>query len=144
MSVAFDANVLLYAADPGSPFHDRAREVLDDHVGGGRLVYMFWPVLMAFVRISTNPALFKHPLSFAQAAAGVSALLERPNVRSPGENDDFWRELLRTGGEVPLRGNLVTDAHIVALMRAYGVESIVTRDRDFRKFDGVKLIEPFN
>ena len=41
------------------------------------------------------------------------------------------------------RGNLLTDAHIVALMRQHGVSTIYTHDRDFRKFDGIRVVDPF-
>lgn len=30
-------------------------------------------------------------------------------------------------------------AHIAALMRQHGVSTIYTRDRDFRRFDGIKV-----
>jgi predicted nucleic acid-binding protein len=37
----------------------------------------------------------------------------------------------------------VTDAHIAALMRRHGVRVIYTRDRDFRRFDGIEPVDPF-
>lgn len=48
--------------------------------------------------------------------------------------------MLAEGGA---RGNLVTDAHLVTLMRRYGVRTILTRDRDFRRFDGIRALDPF-
>jgi hypothetical protein len=44
---------------------------------------------------------------------------------------------------VVARGNLVPDAHLVALMRQYGVSTIVSHDRDFRMFDGIRVHDPF-
>jgi predicted nucleic acid-binding protein len=64
-------------------------------------------------------------------------------VRSPGEQDDFWNIFRATSEHQSLRGNLVTDAHIVALMRQHGVGTIMTRDRDFRRFEGIRAIDPF-
>jgi predicted nucleic acid-binding protein len=44
---------------------------------------------------------------------------------------------------VSAAGNLVPAAHLVALMRAHGVSNIWTSDRDFRKFDGIRVKSPF-
>ena len=37
------------------------------------------------------------------------------------------------------RGNLVSDAHLVALMKQHGVTVIWTDDRDFRRFEGMTV-----
>ena len=74
---------------------------------------------------------------------GVTALLGLPQVRSPDEDVGFWMGLRVVADEVSPRGNLVPDAHLVALMRENGVESIWTRDRDFFKFEGIRVLDPF-
>jgi hypothetical protein len=40
-------------------------------------------------------------------------------------------------------GNLVPDAHVVALMLEHDVGAIWTHDRDFRRFDGIEVRDPF-
>jgi len=40
-------------------------------------------------------------------------------------------------------GNLVSDAHLVALMLENDVPTIWTRDRDFRRFQGIEERDPF-
>ena len=95
------------------------------------------------MRLATHPSVFRRPLSLDLAIANLEDLLARPQVRTPGEDDGFWpllREVLAEGGA---RGNLVTDAHLVTLMRRYGVRTILTRDRDFRRFDGIRALDPF-
>lgn len=42
-----------------------------------------------------------------------------------------------------VRGNLVPDAHLAALLRQRGVPRLYTIDRDFRKFDFLEVIDPF-
>jgi uncharacterized protein len=42
------------------------------------------------------------------------------------------------------RGNLVPDAHVVALMLQHDVPTIYTHDRDFRRFDGIDVIDPLD
>jgi len=143
MSAAIDVNPLLYASDTSSPFHDAALAFVERIAAGRDLVYLFWPTVMAYVRIATHPAIFASPLSSREAVQNLTALLDRPQIRSPGEGAGFWATFGKVADELAPRGNLVPDAHIVALMRANGVEGIWTRDRDYLKFDGVKVLDPF-
>jgi uncharacterized protein len=144
VSAAIDANVLLYASDSSSGFHVRALETLRAYAEGPELLYVFWPVAMAFLRIATHAAIFERPLSPAQAMANLDALITRPNVRSPGERDGFWPTYRDIGEHTVVRGNLVAGAHLVALMRQYGVATIVSHDRDFHKFDRIRVHDPFS
>jgi len=42
-----------------------------------------------------------------------------------------------------VRGNLVPDAHLVALLLQHGVTTLWTHDRDFRSFEGARARDPF-
>jgi predicted nucleic acid-binding protein len=42
-----------------------------------------------------------------------------------------------------VRGNLISDAHRVALMLENGVGTIWSHDRGLRKFEGVRARDPF-
>ncbi len=42
------------------------------------------------------------------------------------------------------RGNLVPDAHLVSLMLENGVRTIWTHDRDYRRFKGIEVRDPFS
>lgn len=143
MSSTVDANLLLYASDAASERCARAREVLDKLARGPDLLYLFWPVVMAYLRVATHPAVFERPLAPDAAARNVEALLVRPHVRSPGEDGGFWDLYRAVAGVAPVRGNLVPDAHIVTLMRQSGVKTICSHDRDFRKFEGITVLDPF-
>lgn len=142
MSTALDVNPLLYASDTSSPFHEASIAFVSSIAAGPDLVYLFWPTAMAYLRIATHPAIFATPLSSREALANLTALLRVPHVRSPGEDVGFWKTFDTVATEVAPRGNLVPDAHIVALMRANGVDGIWTRDRDYLKFDGIKVLDP--
>lgn len=144
MSSAIDVNVLLYASDESSPRHDAALAFVERIAVRRELVYLFWPTAMAYLRMATHPAIFARPLSATEATRNLDTLLALPQVRSPGENEGFWSVYRDTADEVAPRGNLVPDAHIVSLMRANGVERIWTRDRDYRKFAGIRVLDPFS
>ena len=143
MSATIDANLLLYASDAASPQHSAALERLRGLARGPDLLYVFWPVLMAYLRVATHPGVFERPLDPPQARANVGDLIDRPHVRCPGEQVGFWPVFEDTVGDEVVRGNLVTDAHIAALMRQHGVALIWTADRDFRRFEGITARDPF-
>jgi uncharacterized protein len=143
VSLTVDANLLVYASDAESPFSDRARGLLSQVAEGPDLVYLFWPVVMAYLRIATHPRIFSDPLDPRAARENIADLVERPHIRLVSEGARFWGLFREVSDPVPVRGNLVSDAHLVALMREHGVRTIWTRDRDFRKFDGIEAIDPF-
>jgi toxin-antitoxin system PIN domain toxin len=143
VTVTLDTNILLYASDESSPFHRSAIELLETLATGPDLVYLFWPVALGYLRISTHPAIFRKPLSAVEAMANVDDLVSRPHVRTGGEAEGFWDTYQDVATRVPVRGNLVPDAHIATLMRQHGVSTIWSHDRDFLKFSGIKVRDPF-
>lgn len=142
MSSTVDVNVLVYASNESDPAHAQARELLERLASGPELLYLFWPVLLGYLRIVTHAAILPRPLSPDDAQANVSSLLDLPHVRAPGESPGFWNAFRRDGAGA--RGNNVPDAHLAALMREHGVTTIHTRDRDFRRFAGIRVADPFS
>jgi uncharacterized protein len=142
LSAAVDTNILLYAVNTSDPSSATAYELLERLARGPELLYLFWPVVMGFLRLSTHPTIVDEPLSPSEALAKIGDLVDRPHVRTPGEAAGFlavYRETASAG----TRGKDVTDAHIATLMRQHGVQTIYTRDRDFRRFDGIRVENPF-
>ncbi len=144
MSVTLDANILLYASDASSTRQARAIRILEQVAAGPEIAYVFWPTIMAYLRIATHPAVFDRPLSMADASANIEALLSRPHVRAPGEQPEFWRRYRSVVADARPAGNLVPDAHIVTLMVENEVRAIWTHDRDFRRFQGIDVRDPFD
>lgn len=143
MTATVDTNVLVLAVHASHPRQDRARALLEWVAAGPAVVHLFWPTLMGFLRIVTHPSIFADPLSPDAAIAAVDRLVGRPHVRVGGELDGFWASYRRVADDVPTRGNLVPDAHLVALMHEHGVTTIWSNDRDLRKFGGINVKDPF-
>lgn len=141
MSLTLDANMLVYASNEADPAHEPARALLERLLAGPEIVYLFWPVLLGYLRIVTHPAILPNPLAPREATDNVSLLVGRPHVRTPGEDAGFWDLYLRTEG-ARARGNEVPDVHLATLMRQYGVRIVYSRDRRFRRFDGVEVRDP--
>jgi predicted nucleic acid-binding protein len=89
----------------------------------------------------THPGILARPLTPHEAQHNVEALIDRPHVLTPGEGDGFW-PLFRSAAGPRARGNDIPDSHLVALMRQHGVRLIYTRDRGFRRFEGIEVRDP--
>jgi toxin-antitoxin system PIN domain toxin len=142
LSATVDANILVYASNEAEPVHRAARELLERLALGPEILYLFWPTVMGYLRIVTHPSVLPNPLPAPEAISNVEALIALPHVRSPGESDGFWDvyRATRNNGD---RGNAIPDGHLAALMRQHAVATIYTRDRDFRRFDGITARDPF-
>ncbi len=136
-----DVNVLLYAVDQTSARHSAARAWLEGALSGSETVAFAWSVLIAFVRLSTRPAVFSSPLTPAQAFDLVDGWLAQPSVVTI---DPTQRHLAVMRGLLdPLGsgGNLVPDAHLAALAIEHGA-AVVSSDRDFTRFPGLRWVDP--
>lgn len=142
MSYSVDVNLLLYASDTASPWHEKASAFLAGCGVRPELFCLAWPTLMSYLRIATHPGIFAAPLSPREAEANVDSLLSLPRVRALGEGSDFWR-VYGEVSDAPIRGNLVPDAHLAALLLEHGVTLLYSRDRDFLKFPGLRVEDPF-
>jgi hypothetical protein len=132
--IAIDTNVLVYAHREETSHHRPARSRLRELAEGNAQ----WAVpvfcLGEFVRVVTHPAVFFPPSTLEEAVGALDGLLASPSVSvlSPGER--YWPLLKDALAEARAVGNLAFDAQIVALCREWGVRSLVTEDRDFRRF----------
>ncbi len=135
--VIVDANVLLCAVDTAAAHHDDALAWLDASLAGGESVGLAWVALLAFLRISTNPAIFATPATVDDAVEQVQSWIGAPAavVAQPGaRHAGLLGALLREAGTA---GNLSTDAHLAALAIEHRAD-IVSYDRDFARFAGVR------
>jgi len=139
--ILLDANLLLYAVNRDLPQHEKARAWLEQALSDEQRVGLPWVVILAFLRLTTNPRVFERPLAIEQAAAYISEWLSRPMVTTVGPGPAHWpvlRNLLTISGA---GGNLTTDAHIAALAIEHGY-AVCSTDYDFKRFAGLRHINP--
>jgi uncharacterized protein len=134
---------LLYASDSGSAHAARAGAFLAERVSSRELFCLAWPTVVSYLRVVTHPTILANPLSPEQAMDNVQALVSLPHVRLLAEEEDFWEVYRDVAGSLPVRGNLVPDAHLAALLRQHGVRTFYTNDSDFRKFSFLDVRNPF-
>jgi toxin-antitoxin system PIN domain toxin len=136
-----DANILLYAYNSDSPHHESCRAWLEQAFDAVEPIALPWQTLLAFIRIATNPRATSRPLTGEQACDIVSRWLAHPNVTIVTAAERFWALLSELVLEAQVSGPLVTDAALAALALEQGAV-LCSTDRDFRRFRGLKLIDP--
>lgn len=139
--IVLDANLLLYAYDPGSSHHKTARKWIEQAFSGGEIVGIPWQTAGAFLRIITNSKLPNQRVTLDRAVEVVDLWMEQPNVRmlTPGEH--HWPILRQMINEGQARGPLLTDAQLAALTIEHG-GVLHTTDRDFARFPGLRWTNP--
>jgi toxin-antitoxin system PIN domain toxin len=138
-----DANLLLYATDSRSPRHRAARSWLERQLSGSETIAFAWVVLLAFVRLSSNPRVFERPLSTDRAFDIVDGWLGQPGVVIVHPGDRHPVIVRRLLGALGTAGNLVNDAHLAALALEHGAE-LNSCDTDFSRFSGLRWINPLD
>lgn len=136
-----DLNLLLYAIDEASPVHTDARDWLEEILSGTEEVGFAWVVLLGFVRLATNPAVFERPLEVAEALDIVDGWLAQPVAIVVDPSDRHTRNLRHLLEPLGTAGNLTTDAHLAALAIEHGAE-LCSRDADFSRFPGLRWRDP--
>jgi uncharacterized protein len=133
-----DTNILVYAADADSPHHVTSRDWIELTLSNPSGMGLAWLSVIGFIRLATHPRISKTPRSVPQALGYVHEWLAHPNahiLQPTARHADILARLLLTVGTA---GNLTNDAHLAALAIEHHAE-IVTFDRDFKRFSGLKF-----
>jgi toxin-antitoxin system PIN domain toxin len=139
--ILVDANLLLYAKLSSFPQHEAARAWLDGRLSGTARVGLPWESLLAFLRLSTSPALFPRPLAMEAAWGQVREWLAQPCVFCPGPTEAHEATLDEIIGAHAITPRLVGDAHLAAIALEHGLV-LCSADEDFARFDKLRWINP--
>jgi len=136
-----DINVLVYAYRDDSPYHEVCRRFIEAVADGRELFGIPELVRAGFVRVCTNPAAFLTPSPVADALGFIDDLLASPVCTSVVPGGRHWQIFSELCVASNARGNLVPDAYLAALAIETDAE-LVSCDRDFAKFPGVRWVNP--
>ncbi|MFQ5740783.1 MAG: type II toxin-antitoxin system VapC family toxin [Acidobacteriota bacterium] len=136
-----DTNILVYAADQESLFHQETRSFRDEAVHGRVSACVSPTVLKEFYAIVTDSKRVRNPLSPANALQEVQAYRQALKVIYPSSAAmDRLKELI---DRYPVKGQEIFDVFLVATMLEHGVGTIYTANvRHFEKFKEIRVKSP--
>jgi uncharacterized protein len=141
--ILVDINLLLYAIVADYPQHIVARTWLEEQFNVKVQVGLPWLSLLGFIRIATNPRIFKKPLSVSQAWEQIEEWLALPTVWIPqptSRHPEILGSLLCAS---ETKSNLVSDAHLAALSIEHNLV-LCSTDKDFAKFPNLIWHNPLS
>jgi len=139
--IVLDANVLIYAYDPGSPQHAATRAWFNNLLDESSLILIPWVSLWALLRVSTNPRASRNAPPVAEVFRTVRELLDHPRVRVTEPGPQHAEILERLAIDAPALGSRLTDAVLAAIAIENGA-ALASTEKDFRRFDGLRLVNP--
>lgn len=135
-----DVNVLINAHRTEAIEHARYAHWLRTLAEGPEPFAIAEYILSSFLRIVTHPSALKPPTAISAALRFCRILVERPNAVLVAPGPRHWPIFARLCEGI--RGPLVTNAYIAALAIEHGCE-LVSADRDFARFEGLRWRHPF-
>jgi predicted nucleic acid-binding protein len=141
-SYLIDTNVLLRLFRKNDPLHQLIKTTLNDLNGQGIGLYFSFQNIAEFWNVCTRPA---ERNGFGLTTAETNKCIEqveRTMTFLPGNDQVYsiWRQLAIAND---VRGVQVHDAHLVAIMMAYGVSRILTLNQaEFLRYTDIQAVHP--
>jgi toxin-antitoxin system PIN domain toxin len=140
--IAVDTNILVYAHRPEMPFHDRAREVLNEALMQPEPLAVPWPCAHEFLAIVTHPRIFSNPTPIDIALDALDRLRQSLEGGFIGEGDGYFEALDSLARPARLQGPIIHDARIAAICHYHGVRELWSADRDFSRLSAIRVRNP--
>ena len=137
-----DTNVLLRMLQPESTQRAAAIHAIAGLASKGDLPCITPQVLIEFWAVATRPAKANgFGWSVEEAAGQVQGILERFPLLE--DSQDVYPNWLGLVSSLGIKGKQVHDARLVAVMKAHGVETLLTFDTDdFSRYRDLTAIHP--
>ncbi len=140
--IAVDTNLLVYAHRADAPFHAEANAALTELAEGAQRWAIPWPCAHEFIAVVTHLRIYKKPTSLSVALAALAALDALPNMEFLGEGDGYLERLDEISKPARIVGGAIHDARIAAICKFHGVKELWSADRDFSRFQQIKVCNP--
>ncbi len=135
-----DTNILIYATNEASPWHEVANTALQTARQRGVDLILSPQILREYLAAATRPAK-TGTLSLPKILENFRTFqTDFTVVEETKSGLAFLAEFLRT---IPLGGKQIHDANIVATMLTYNIPSLLTHNTDdFKRFAGYITVVP--
>ena len=136
-----DVNVLIYAHREDAPEHEKYAAWLSSLAEGAAPFALSSVTLSGFLRIVTNPRIFQPATPMELALAFCRQLVARPTAAFLQPGARHWTIMVDLIERSDIRGAMVSDAYLAALVIEHGCQ-LITTDSDFARFPGLRWRHP--
>lgn len=140
--IAIDTNVLVAAHRRDAVGHDEAARSVRALAEGLGAWAIPAPCLHEFLAVVTHPRIFDPPSRMSEALAQLDAWLASPSLEVLAESERHWSTLGTMLRQSKVTGARVHDARVAAICSDHGVIRLLSADRDFSKFPGIRAENP--
>jgi uncharacterized protein len=138
-----DINVMIYAHRADVDRHEEYRDWMQALIDGPEPYAVTDSAVAGLVRIVTNRRIYKRPATIDEALTYADQVRNQPHAQVIGPGPRFWELFSDLSRKANAVGDLVPDAYLAALAIEHGCE-VITTDKDFRKFPGLRWRHPLN
>lgn len=147
LPIAVDTNILVYAWDKESPWHQQAADLLDRLELGTSEWAIPDSCLCEYYQTVTNSKKQANPATPKEALERIEFWLALPHVailcEFVDEDYDHWACFTDILEYAEIKGLDVFDAHVAAICITHRVGEFWTLDKGYRRFKGLKVRNPF-
>ena len=138
-----DTNVLVYAADETSPFHQASRSLRDKGLRGEISLCVFPQIFYEFFAIVTDPRRVRNPRSQQEAVSEIKKYYQTDHLLKMYAGPDVREITLDLLKRYEIRKQEIFDLQLVATMLSNSVTRIFTFNRDhFSKYEEIETLQP--
>lgn len=139
-----DTNILVYADNIDSPYHEKAEKIREEAKLGRIKVCVSFQNLLEFYSVMTNPKRIENCLSPEEANQEVEKYLSTKIIRKIGPKPTTLGIAIKLNQKLKVVGQKMFDLFLAATMLDNGVKKILTANEgDFKGFDEIEAINPF-
>ena len=132
-----DTNILIYSQDKKSPKYLKAIELFDALEGQASKIFITIHNLLEYSAVLSR--FYKIPKK--KISEDIKLFIEHPAFSILYPTEEVTKKFLKLMESNPQM--YVYDLYLVAYMKSYGIDAIITDDEDFKEIKGIEVINPF-
>lgn len=142
MPTLIDSNILVYLADPNSPFFNETVRAVALLLRRGEELYVTPQNLIEFWVVATRP-ITNRGLGLSPVQAQSELFRIKGIFRWLADSPAIYPEWEKLVTQHAVLGKNVHDARLAAVMNVYGIGTLLTANKDdFKRFQNITAMEP--
>ncbi len=136
-----DTNILVYASDKSSPWHQSSKEAINKLLSDGFRLFISPQILREYVSVASRSTGTEKPTPWDLILKNYEDFQTYFTLLDEGNNS--VNQLSKLLSKVPAAGKQVHDANIVATMLAHNVSHLLTHNTvDFSRYSQLITVIP--